>query len=253
MLSRRLRELARTQIEMFERGERNGARGLHDHLVLLEHEQDHLVDIALGDLHEVVEELVEQREREIAGTTHRHALRRRDHLVGRHHMAGVERPAKCRRTLGDRADHAHLGAEHLHGERDASTQTAATKRHDDVGDTRNVFENLHGNGALPAQHLIIVERRHVDHALTLAQLDRVGRGLVEHIAVQHDVGPIRLRRVHLERRRDLRHQNRRLRPTLMGRIGDALRMVACRGGDNTALELLVGERGDLVVSAANLE
>lgn len=73
VLSRRLRELARTQIEMFERGERNGTCGLYDHLVLLEHEQDHLVDIALGDLHKVVEELIEQREREIAGTTHRHA------------------------------------------------------------------------------------------------------------------------------------------------------------------------------------
>lgn len=85
-----LRELARAQIEMFERGKRNGAGRFDDHLVLFEHEQNHLVDIAFGDFDEIVEELVEQREGQVTGTAHGDAFGRRDNLVGGDDAACVE-------------------------------------------------------------------------------------------------------------------------------------------------------------------
>ena len=253
MVALRLRELARAQIEVLEGGERHRAGRLDDHLVLFEHEQDHLVDVALGNLDKVVKELVEQREGQVARAAHGHAFGRGDDLVGRHHAACVERLAPCGRAFGDRADHTHVWAECLDRERHARAEAAAAERHHHVGDVGHIFENFHADRALPAQHLVIVERRHVRHAFVLAQFDCVRGGLVEDLAVQHDVGAVRLGGVHLERRGDFRHEDGCFGAALACRIRHALCMVAGGGRDDAALELFVGERGDLVVCAADLE
>ena len=51
-------ELARTQVQVFQRSQRNGAGRLDHQLMLLEHEQNHFVDVALGDGDQIVQELV---------------------------------------------------------------------------------------------------------------------------------------------------------------------------------------------------
>ena len=81
----------------------------------------------------------------------------------------------------------------------------------------------------------------------------MGGRLVEHVAVQHHIGAVRLGGVHFQRGRNLRHADRRLGMTLARRIRDALRMVAGGRGDDAAGDLLLGKRRDLVVRATNLE
>lgn len=48
-------ELARTQVQVFQRSQQRASAGRLDHqLMLLEHEQNHFVDVALGDGDQVV-------------------------------------------------------------------------------------------------------------------------------------------------------------------------------------------------------
>ena len=75
--ARRVGELARAQVQVLKRSQRHGAGSLDHQLVLLEHEQDHLVDVALGDGDQIVQELVEQREGQVARTLRPQRLRRR--------------------------------------------------------------------------------------------------------------------------------------------------------------------------------
>ena len=221
--------------------------------MLLQHEQNHLVDVTLGDGDQVIKEFVEQREREIARALHGNAFGRRAHLIRSHHMTCGQRVLPSGASLRNGADHAHFRLERLDGERHSRAQTAATKRHNHIGDVRHVFENLKTDGALSAQHFVIVERRHVNHAFGIAEFLRVGGGFIEHLAAQHHISAVSLGGVHLQRRRDLRHADGGLRATLTGRVCHALGMVACGSGDDAMRKLLVGQRCDLVIRATNLE
>ena len=238
---------------MFQCGERHRACGFDDELVLLEHQEDHLVDVSFGHGDQVVQEFVEQCESQVARALDGNAFRRGDHLVGGNHAAGGERILERRRTLRNRANHADFGLERLDGERHAGAQTATAERYDDIGDIRDIFEDFHGDGALAANDFIIVEGRHVDHALLVAQLLGVRGGFVEHIAVQDDVGAVGFGGVNLERRGDGWHADGGFCATLAGGVGDTLRMVAGGCGDDAASQLVLGQGGDLVVGAANLE
>ena len=246
-------ELARAQIQVLKRGQRHGTGSFDHQLVLLQHEQNHLVDVTLGDGDQIVEELVEQREGQVARTLHGNAFGGGAHLVGCDDATGGQRILPCRAAFRNGADHAHFRLERLDGERHSRAQTAATKRHNHIGDVRHVFENLKTDGALSAQHFVIVERRHVNHAFGIAEFLRVGGGFIEHLAAQHHISAVSLGGVHLQRRRDLRHADGGLRATLTGRVCHALGMVACGSGDDAMRKLLVGQRCDLVIRATNLE
>ena len=253
MRALRLGELARAQIQVLKRGQRHGTGSFDHQLVLLQHEQDHLVDVALGDGDQIVEELVEQREGQVARTLHGNAFGGGTHLVGCDDATGGQRILPCRAAFRNGADHTHFRLECLDGERHAGAQTTTAERHDHVGDVRHIFENLKTDGALSAQHLVIVERRNIDHAFVVAQLLRVSGRFVEHLTTQHHVGAIGLGGIHLQRRSDLRHADGGLRATLTGRVCHALGMVACGSGDDAMRKLLVGQRCDLVIRATNLE
>ena len=80
-------------------------------LCFLQHQQDHLVDIAFGDGDQIVHELVEQGERQVAGVLDRNALGGRDDLIGLGHPSGGERVLPCRAAFRNGADHAHFRLE----------------------------------------------------------------------------------------------------------------------------------------------
>ena len=153
----------------------------------------------------------------------------------------------------DRTNHAHFRLERLDSKRHAGAKTATTQRHDHIGDVRHVFEDLETNSALTAQHLVIVERRHVNHAFLVAQFLGAGCGFVEYFAVQHHVCAVRLSGVDLQRRGDLRHADCCFCAAFASRICHALRMVTGGSGDNAVSQLLVAQGCDLVVRATNLE
>ena len=68
-----------------------------------------------------------------------------------------------------------------------------------------------------------------------------------------DLGSMTAYRRHLDFRRGPRHDDERANPEPGSRQGDALRVVAGARGDHTAAALGVGEAGDSVVGAPDLE
>ena len=238
---------------MFKRSQRHGASSLDNQLVLFEHEQDHLVDVALGHGDDVIKEFVEQCEREIARTLHGNAFGGRTHLIGGNHMPCSQRVLPRGAAFRDRTNHAHFRLERLDSKRHAGAKAATAQRHDHIGDVRHVVENLEANSTLTTQYLVIVKRRHVNHAFLVAQFLGAGCGFVEYLAVQHHICAVRLGGVNLQRRGDLRHADRCFCAAFASRICHTLRMISCRSGDNAASKLLIAQGCDLVVRTANLE
>ena len=117
-------------------------------------------------------------------------------------------------------------------------------------------QDLHADRALAGDHVRIVEGVHESQLLLAFQGQGVVVGVGVGIAMQHDLdvgAAARLDRVDLDRRRGGRHHDQRTAAQPAGRQRDALRMVAGRGADHAALELLGRQVGHLVVRAAQLE
>ena len=114
-------------------------------------------------------------------------------------------------------------------------------------------QDFHGDGALAGDDVGIVEGMDEGQLLGFFQLQRVGVGIVVGIAEQHDLAAAPLDRLDLDPRRRGRHDDDRPAADLGRRQRDALGMIAGRGADHAALELVRRQPGDLVVGAAQLE
>ena len=138
-------------------------------------------------------------------------------------------------------------------------EAAAADRHDDHVEVRRLLEHFERRRARSRDDLRIVERMDEHIALLERQLARLGVGVVEHVAVEHDLGAMAggLRDFH--RRGDSRHDDRRRNTEPLRVIGDRLRVVAGRRGDHAALSLLgrklqqFVERAALLVGGGELE
>ena len=84
-------ELARAQIQVLKRGQRHGTGSFDHQLVLLQHEQNHLVDVTLGDGDQIVQELVNQSEGQVAGVLDRNTFGGGNHMVSRRHTTRGQR------------------------------------------------------------------------------------------------------------------------------------------------------------------
>ncbi|MNS56762.1 hypothetical protein D3C72_896310 [compost metagenome] len=169
-------------------------------------------------------------------------------------MAGVDGALHRGRIGGLDADDLRVGAQEADDGRHARRQAAAADRHEDSVDGVGVLaQNLKPHGPLPRDHVGVVEGVDEGRAGFLLQLARMGVGVVEAVAVQHDLPPQRLDRRHLDARRGGRHDDGRGRAAFRRRQRHALRVIARRGADDAARQLGLAQVGDTVVSAANLE
>ena len=134
------------------------------------------------------------------------------------------------------ADDAHVGQHRLDVAGDAGDQPAAADRHEHRVQrvALAVAHDLVADRALPGDDQRIVER--VDEGQPGLGDQRVAVRLRVRVAVadEHDLGAERPHRVHLDRRRRLRHDDDRAQPELLRREGDALGVVAGAGGDHAA-------------------
>ncbi|MNG20836.1 hypothetical protein D3C84_1051270 [compost metagenome] len=71
--------------------------------------------------------------------------------------------------------------------------------------------------------------------------------------MQHHLATARAHALHFQLGGGARHDDGGFHPQVLGRQGQALGMVAGRGGDHAARQLFRGQLGQLVVGAANLE
>jgi hypothetical protein len=100
-------------------------------------------------------------------------------------MDGVE--------LGLDADHLDVRAQRLGGDAMPAISPPPPIGTDQRVDLRRVLQQLERDRALAGDDLRVVERVDEGEAALRLQLSALGIGLVEHLAVEHDVGAVALR------------------------------------------------------------
>jgi len=137
---------------------------------------------------------------------------------------------------------------------DAADEPAAAHRDDQRVEVGLGAQHLQADGALASDHGFVVEG--VDEAQALARCEhqRVVAGLVEVVAMQHDLGAEAARAFHLHHRGRHRHHDDGTQAQALRVVGQALGVVAGRRGDDATDRLAaIDHRGQLVQRAAFLE
>ncbi|MCY1520347.1 hypothetical protein D9M68_551220 [compost metagenome] len=190
----------------------------------------------------------------LADLRHRHAVGEQPDLRQHHPLAGGHGRLQAVGVVRLDADHLDLRAQVLHVGGDARHQAAAANRHEDgVQRAAVLAEDFHGHGALPGDHVRVVIGRHEGQALLRRQLQRVGQGVGEGIAVQHHLAATGTHAVDLELRGGARHHDGRFDAQLPRRQRQALGMVAGRCGDHAPRALFRAQLHHTVVGTTDLE
>ena len=243
--------LARLHLARQDGGQRGCPGSLDHQLRSFEQDDDGAADLVLADLDDLVDEALDERERQVPGTLHGDAVGDGRDTLDVDRPAGRERRRPRCTAFGLHADHAHLGPQRLDGDGNAGEQTAAAQRHDDRVGVRGLLEHLQPDRALARDDRLVVERRHEDPALRIGA--RGGVALLERLAREHDLRAVVGRRDLLRERGVDRHVDAR-RDAERGRSErDALGVVAGAGGDDAACTLVVAQRGHAIDRAAQLE
>ncbi len=114
-------------------------------------------------------------------------------------------------------------------------------------------QDLHGDRALPGDHIGVVEGMHEHQPAFPAKFDRTFVGLIIVIAVQHDFTAEIGDRLHFDVGGGQRHHDDGRNAPRAGSQRDPLGMVAGRSADDAALRADRRQLRDLVVCAANFE
>ncbi len=190
----------------------------------------------------------------LADLRHRHAVGEQPDLRQHHALAGRHGRLQAVGVVRLDANHLDFRAQVLHVGSNASDQATATHRHEDRVQLAWVLaQDFHGHGALPGDGVRIVVGVHVDEALFIDQFQRIGQRLGERVAMQHHLAAPRTHAFDLDLRGGLGHHDSGLDAHLARGQGQALGVVACRGGDHATGQLFRGQLGQFVVGPANLE
>ena len=227
-------DLAREQ-----RGERAGAARLRDGLRALEQEPHGRDDLLVGDRHDLVHELLDDRERELAGDRQLLAVGDRARDLDPDALAGRQRALEVVARLRLDADDPRVRAERRGRGGAAGHQPAAADRDDQHVERPGVLEQLERDRALAGHHALVVVRVHRDQP-ALGDQRREQRLAVGAVAVEeHDLGAVAAGRGQLARRRVLGHQDHGRRLEQPRGERDGLRVVA-GGHGRDATRALVG-------------
>ena len=136
----------------------------------------------------------------------------------------------------------------------ARRQAAAANRHKHGVDGLGVLaHDFHADGALPRDDFGVVKRRDVGQTAFGNQLHGVVVSIVVRHARQHHIAAACFHRTHLNFRRGFGHHNGcRAAQSLRGK-GNALRVVACAGGNHAFAQYVFRQLCHFVVRAAQLE
>ena len=231
-----------------------GRPGRLDHLLRpLKAEQQAARQRRLRHRHHPVRGRGEDGERDVARPLHRDAVghRRRAHDLDR----------VARRQRGDQpghrrrlhADHADLGVERVHGDRDARREPAAAGRDEDRPHLRALLDDLEPERALACHDVRVVERVDEHRAGPRREQQRLLERVLHRRPVQDHRRAVGAGRLHLRHRRPLGHDHGGRGAEQPGGERDALRVVARARRHHAAGPLRVGQPGDPGVGAAHLE
>ena len=136
---------------------------------------------------------------------------------------------------------------------DAADQAAAADRDDQRVELRHRLEHLQPDRALPRNDQRIVVGMDEDHAAGFAVTSRERSRLLQRRAGNDHLGAVMPGVLDLHHRRAHRHHDGGGNAEPLGVIGDALRVVARRHGDDAARTLLRRQRREPVQRATLLE
>lgn len=179
-------------------GDRAGTRRFDDQFGPFQAEQQGAGEFVLGDRADLVDQLLDQAERYVAGAADLDAV---GHRV-RRRLQGDRVPGGQRgRVRGGarrlHADDPHVGAQRLDRDGDARREPAPADADDDGAYLGALFEDLQADGALARDDVRVVEGVDEDRPGPFRVLLGGGERLVDDLAVQPDLGPV------LAGRRDL--------------------------------------------------
>ena len=191
----------------------------------------------LGDQVDAVDQVGDDRAGQLARLLDRNALGQR--IAADRAMAVLDDILHRRIKLGLDADHLDAGLQRLGGGGDAGNQAAAADRDHQRVEVGRILQHFQRDGPRPGHHRDIVERMDEDIAVVRFQLPRMGIGIVEPLAMQHDMGAMAFGLGDFDHRRRHRHDDRHRNAEPAAMIGDRLGMVAGRGRDHAARPLFV--------------
>ena len=156
--------------------------------------------------------------------------------------------------FGLHTDDAHLRSQVFDVCGDACDQSTPPHRHKDRVEACGVLtQDLHGDSALPRDHLRVVEWRNKGTACARGQVQGVCQGKRKAFTVQHGLGATASHPQHLQFRRRGGHDDGRSNSQFPRCQRHTLCVVAGRRGDHSACFLLITQLHQLVISTADLE
>src|SRR5690606_28316894 len=161
--------------------------GAFDHGFLdFQQHHDGVLDVAFADQFDAIDLAAHDVLGDDAGRLHRDALG--DGVVPGGHGLAADGGVHRREALGLHADDLDAGLDGARGRGDAADQAAAADGDDHGVEVGLVFQHFQRHGALPGDHRRVVIGMDHDQAALARQFVAVGLGVVEGVAVQHDLG-----------------------------------------------------------------
>ena len=114
-------------------------------------------------------------------------------------------------------------------------------------------QDFHADGTLARDNVRVVKGRNIHAACFLNQVKRVLPGIAERLSGKHNLTTQPLHSLDLDGGRGHGHDDGSLAAQLARAKGNALSMIASRGGNNAPAQFFIGKVRHLVVGASNLE
>ena len=233
------------------RAQPGGAGALRHGLLQGQVGVDRALEMRLVDEHDLGDELAHDRQRERAHVLHGDAFRQR-RPAERAILAAERVPERRieRRLDPDDLDRRRPGAG---GDGVAGDQPAAADRDHQGVEVVRVLEHFQRDRALARDHQRVVVGMDEGEAALGGERLRAHLRLRHALALEHDLGAVRPRRLDLHERRGHRHHDGGRDAQPRGVVGDRLGVVAGGHGDHAPRPRGGVERGELVERAAVLE
>ncbi len=237
---------------MIKQGGKRGRTGTFDNAFLdLDHHLDGTFDRAFFDQNDVIELFLTDFKRQAAGLFDSDAFGNGDATAGE--FLAVYAFIHGRVKLGFNPDHFDVGPARFDCGDNARCQTATANRHDNRVDVFVFIKDFEPDSALACDDMRIIKR--MDEGQTAFLLD-AARGLKafgKHVAGQNDFGAVRARMMNLGVGGVFRHHDGGGNTKSFGVIGDTLRVVASRYGDNTFFAFFRSQACQFDIGATFLE